>query len=185
MQRNGSLVPLLFAAAVAGTTPLHAQEQTVEDRLLHAFQKYCVNSLGDPALTGFELRKLGWTEGPGGVDHFAEDGKYWITVHTSWIEQHKVALRRLHVDMVEGAKIPTRTCQVSVPFADKAAIGFALVRHLALGEPTSPVASETSSETELTRWTMRVGRSDATVEFRTPIYSGAPGYSLTLIIQRQ
>jgi hypothetical protein len=77
-----------------------------------------------------------------------------------------------------------RTCQVNVPWGEKANLINEIVGNLAVIGGTSSVVEEGGFDTDLTRWTTRIGDTEAVVEFGMPTYAGAAGRALTLSLNR-
>jgi hypothetical protein len=78
-----------------------------------------------------------------------------------------------------------RYCQVNLPWGDKATLVAEVVANLNLADGTSSVVREGEFDTDLTRWTTRIGNTDAVVEFGMPTYAGAAGRALTLSLEAQ
>jgi len=76
-----------------------------------------------------------------------------------------------------------RTCQVNMPWGEKATLVAEVVANLNLADGTSSVVREGEFDTDLTRWTTRIGNTDAVVEFGMPTYAGAAGRALTLSME--
>ena len=78
-----------------------------------------------------------------------------------------------------------RTCQVNMPWGEKATLVAEVVANLNLADGTSSVVREGEFDTDLTRWTTRIGNTEAVVEFGMPTYAGAAGRALTLSLEAQ
>ena len=76
-----------------------------------------------------------------------------------------------------------RTCQVTLPWGDKAKLVAGVVAALSLADGTSAVIKEGQFDTDLTRWTTRIGDTEAVVEFGMPTYAGAAGRAFTLSLE--
>jgi len=70
-----------------------------------------------------------------------------------------------------------------LPWGDKATLVAEVVANLNLADGTSSVVREGEFDTDLTRWTTRIGNTDAVVEFGMPTYAGAAGRALTLSME--
>jgi hypothetical protein len=77
----------------------------------------------------------------------------------------------------------SRICQVNVPWGEKAKIVAEVVGSLSLAGGTSTLSREGQYETDLTRWTTRLGNAEALVEFGMPTYAGTAGRALTLSLE--
>ena len=78
-----------------------------------------------------------------------------------------------------------RICQVNVPWAEKAKLMAEVVANLNLVDGTSSVVREGQYDTDLTRWTTRIGGTEAIIELGMPTYTGAAGRALTLTVDGQ
>ena len=75
-----------------------------------------------------------------------------------------------------------RTCQVNMPWGEKAKLVAEVVSNLNLADGTSSVVREGEFDTDLTRWTTRIGDTEAVVELGMPTYAGAAGRAFTLTV---
>jgi hypothetical protein len=60
-----------------------------------------------------------------------------------------------------------------------------VVANLNLVDGTSSVVREGQYDTDLTRWTTRIGGTEAIIELGMPTYTGAAGRALTLTVDGQ
>jgi hypothetical protein len=173
------LVSSLSAAiAIVGSGSAPAQAQAAETRFVQAFRTYCMVTAADSARFNAMLRERSrtWREGfPVSVTRGMElvtDG-----------DPHQRLLVDYGVDV--GPNGPMRTCSVDIAYADNALVLASLSRDLLVGNGTSTIILEGKYETEVTRWTTRIGNTDAVIEFRIPTYANAPGRTLALIVPGQ
>jgi len=177
------LAPLL--AAIAAAWSANAQERTPEHRLVRAFNAYCVATAGEPVRvraaikSTAQLRLVGedrW--GNGAIFVTAE-----ILDSIGRSDPHQRLL--IFFGQALGDSGYKRTCQVTMPWGDKAKLIAELADQLTIVGGTSTVVKEGRFETDLTRWATRVGNAEAVVELGMPTYAGAPGRALTLTIDGQ
>jgi hypothetical protein len=175
------LAPLL--AAVAATGSAIAQEVTPERRLVQAFSRYCVATAAEPMLVRAEIERVAPLE-PKGRAHYANGGFFEsaeILDSTGRSDPHQRMLITFGQGLGDSGR--SRTCQVNLPWGDKAKLIAELVGSLALADGTSSVVREGEFDTDLTRWATRIGRTEAVVEFGMPTYAGAAGRALTLSLE--
>jgi hypothetical protein len=159
-----------------------AQDRTPENRLVQAFSAYCVATAAAPVRVRAAIKSMArlgedrW--GNGALFETAE-----ILDATARSDPHQRML--ITFGQAPNAGGHKRTCQVNVSWGDKAKLISEVVGHLAVAGGVSTVVTEGRHETDLTRWTVRVGNSEAMVELGMPTYAGAPGRALTLTIDAQ
>jgi hypothetical protein len=174
-----ALAPLL--AAVAAMGPAVAQERTPERRLVQAFSAYCVGTAAEPvrvraaiasiARPGLEVERY--------PDASFETGE--ILDSTGRSDPHQRMLIYFGERLTGRGR--SRICQVNVPWAEKAKLVAEVVAKLSLADGTSSVIREGQYDTDLTRWTTRIGDTEAVVEFGMPTFAGAAGRALTLSVE--
>jgi hypothetical protein len=172
---------LLAAVAAAGSAI--AQERTPEQRLVQAFIKYCVETSADPDLLRAEIEK-GAPLKPYGETRFANRSFFdavEILDSTARSDPHQRMLIYLGQGLGESGR--KRTCQVNIPWGEKAKFVAEVVSNLSLADGASRVIREGQLDTDLTRWATRIGGTEAVVEFGMPTYAGAAGRALTLSLE--
>lgn len=173
------LAPLLVV--LAATAAAFAQQQTPEHRLVQAFIKYCVETSADPDLRaeiekGAPLKLAGETRFAGGRP-FIDSAEVLDSIARR--DPHQ----RMLIYLRQGGLGHKRTCQVNMPWGEKAKVVAEVVSNLSLADGTSSVVREGEFDTDLTRWTTRIGDKEAVVEFGMPSYAGAAGRALTLSLE--
>jgi hypothetical protein len=176
-----SLVALV--AAMAATAPVFGQDQTPEQRLVQAFVKYCVGTSADPDLlraeieNGAPLKVAGQTRFAGGRS-FIDSAEI---LDPAGGDPHQRML--IYFGQGLGDSGRKRTCQVNMPWGEKVKLITELVGSLSLTDRRSTVVREGGFDTDLTRWTTRLGKTEAVVEFGMPTYDGAAGRAFTLSLE--
>jgi hypothetical protein len=178
---SGGLYVASMVAALAVTGSAFAQDRTPERRLVQAFIKYCVETSADPDLRaeiekGAPLKLVGETRFAGGRP-FIDSAE--ILDPTARRDPHL----RMLIYLREGGFGHKRTCQVNMPWGEKAKVVAEVVSDLRLADGTSSVVREGEFDTDLTRWTTRIGDKEAVIEFGMPTYAGAAGRALTLSLE--
>jgi hypothetical protein len=168
---------------MAATTSALAQDQTPEPRLVQAFIKYCVGTSADPDLLRAEIEK-GAPLKVAGQTRFAsrsfiDSAEILDSIARS--DPHQRMLIYLGQGLGDSGRRPT--CQVNMPWGEKAKFVAEVVSNLSLADGTSSVVREGQLDTDLTRWTTRIGDTEAVVEFGMPTYAGAAGRALTLSLE--
>jgi hypothetical protein len=174
-----ALAPLLAAVAVTGSA--FAQEQTPEYRLVQAFSAYCMATAAEPlrvraAIGGTARLGLQTSRFPDGRFETAE-----ISDSTGRSDPHQRMLITFGERRGEGGR--RRMCQVNVPWGEKAKLVAEVIANLSVANGSSTVVQEGRFDTDLTRWTTRVGTTEAVVELGMPTFAGAPGRALTLSLK--
>jgi hypothetical protein len=152
-----------------------------ERRLVQAFNAYCIATAAEPvrvraAIGGTARLGLQTDRFPGGHFETAE-----ILDATGRSDPHQRMLIMFGEGRSESGR--RRTCQVNVPWGEKAKLVAEVVANLHLADGTSSVVREGRFDTDLTRWTIRVGNTEAVVELGMPTFAGAPGRALTLSLE--
>jgi hypothetical protein len=179
----------LLSVLVGATRSAHAQAPTPENRLVQAFSAYCVATAAAPVRVRAAIKsmaRLGVAVDSVAVDRWGKVALFEtaeILDATGRSDPHQRML--ITFGQAPDAGGHKRTCQVNVSWGDKAKLISEVVDRLAVAGGVSTVVKEGRHETDLTRWTVRVGNSDAMVELGMPTYAGAPGRALTLTIDAQ
>jgi len=168
------LVQLLAAIAVVGSAS--AQDRTPEGRLVQAFGTYCIATAAEPSRVRTAIERIARF----GVAIEAYPDARFETAEIVDPTGRSDLQQRMLIHFGESDAGRRRTCQVNVPWGDKDKIVAEIVGSLTLAGGTSTVVREGRYETDLTRWTTRVGSTEAVVEFGMPTYAGAAGRALTL-----
>jgi len=174
-----------LVAAMAATIPVYGQDRTPEQRLVQAFIRYCVGTSADSDLLRAEIEK-GAPLKPYGETRFGNRSfmdAAEILDSTARNDPHQRMLIYLGQGLGDSGR--KRTCQVNMPWGEKATLVAEVVANLNLADGTSSVVREGEFDTDLTRWTTRIGNTDAVVEFGMPTYAGAAGRALTLSLEAQ
>jgi hypothetical protein len=172
-----------FLAAIAATGSAYAQEQSHEHRLVQAFSAYCIATAAAPGRVEAEIKKVARLDLKGIATYHS--GGYLQTAEVV----DAVGKGDLHQRMLVsfgwglGDTGRTRTCQVNMPWGEKAKLIAELIGSLKVDEGASSVIREGQYETDLTRWVTRVGNTEAVVELGLPTFAGAPGRALTLSLE--
>jgi hypothetical protein len=170
-------------AAIAAMAPVCAQDRTPEQRLVQAFVKYCVGTSADPALLRDQIEK-GAPLKPYGETRFANRAfidQVEILDPAARSDPHQRMLIYLGQGLGDSGR--KRSCQVSMPWGDKAKLIAEVAGYLKVADGSSTVIQEGQSNTDLTRWTTRIGDNEAVVELGMPTFTGAPGRALTLSLE--
>jgi hypothetical protein len=176
---GGLYVLAAVLAALAAAATAFAQEQTPERRLVQAFSAYCIATAAEP----LRVRTA--------IQHVARLGVALETYPDARFETAEILdttgssdpHQRMLIYFGERDAGHSRICQVNVPWGEKAKIVAEVVANLTLAGGTSTVTREGQFETDLTRWTTRIGNAEAVVEFGMPTYAGASGRALTLSLE--
>jgi hypothetical protein len=168
---------------MAATAPVCGDDRTSEQRLVQAFVKYCVDTAADPDLRaqiekGAPLKMAGETRFASGRP-FIDSAE--ILDSTAHRDPHQRMLITYGHGLGDSGR--KRTCQVNVPWGEKDKVIAEVVSNLSLADGTSTVVREGRYDTDLTRWTIRIGETEAVVEFGMPTYAGAAGRVLTLSLE--
>jgi hypothetical protein len=150
--------------------------------LVEAFRAYCVATAAEPARVQAAIETKGKHEPD--VATFMNGGKILsaeIWPSTGWNDPHQRMLITFGWGLGDSGR--KRSCQVNVPWGEKAKFVAEVTADLSLGEGTSTVIREGQFDTDLTRWTARVGNTEAVVEFGMPTFAGAPGRAITLSLE--
>jgi hypothetical protein len=175
------LAPPLVALATAGAA--FAQQQTPEHRLVQAFRSYCIATAAAPGRVEAEIEKAAKFESKA-VVRFANGGRLESVEVLDAVGQRDPHQRMLVAfGWGLGDSGRRRSCQVNMPWGDKAKVVAEVVSSLNLADGTSSVIREGEFDTDLTRWTTRIGDTGAVVEFGMPTYDGAAGRALTLSLE--
>ncbi len=175
------LVPLL--AAVAATGSAFAQERTPERHLVEAFRAYCVATAAEPARVWAAIEKMGKIE-PRESAHLANGGRIQsaeVLPSTGRSDPHQRMLITYGWGLGDSGR--KRSCQVNLPWGEKAKLIAEVLGNLNVADGTSHVVQEGRFDTDLTRWTTRVGDTEAVIELGMPTYAGAAGRALTLSVE--
>jgi hypothetical protein len=79
-----------------------------------------------------------------------------------------------------------RTCRVNMPGGDKVRLLAETAANLATGDGASDVVKEGGFKIDVTRWTIRIGDTDALIELGSmPTFAGAPRLALRLTVEGQ
>lgn len=172
-----------FLAAIAATGSAFAQELTPERRLVQAFSSYCVATAAEPARIQAEVQRVA-TLVPGISDRWGNGGRFetaeiWDSIGRR--DPHQRMLITFGWNLGNSGR--KRTCQVNVPWGEKAKLVAEVVSNLNLANGTSSVVREGAFDTDLTRWTTRIGNTEAVVELGMPTYASAAGRALTLSLE--
>jgi hypothetical protein len=182
-----SLAPyaaLSILAAIASSRSALGQDRTHERYLVEAFRTYCVATAAEPARiqAAIETRETFKPD----VVAFANGGRILsaeILPSTGRSDPHQRMLIRYGWGLGDSGR--KRSCQVNLPWGEKAKLVAEVVSNLNLAHGTSSVVREGQYETDVTRWTTRIGDTEAVVEFGMPTYAGAAGRALTLTVDGQ
>jgi hypothetical protein len=160
----------MIAAALPGTAA--SQEPGLENRLVQAFQTYCIASAADSKRVSSNVLREFFRTSAGGAA--------WITMGLDVvIAENPYSRVRVLFDEPPDARTRTCTADVTPTFIDKQRIVAMLERDLALGAGTSTVLPEIKPKaggspqgprpkTDLTLWQTRVDGTDAEIELRLP-----------------
>jgi hypothetical protein len=179
---GSSLLTQLLAAVAAGAFawPAIAQSLPPEHRLVHAFRTYCVATAAEPvrvrAAIGTARSALDVQRYP---DALYENAEILDATGRSDPSQRMLIY---YGERLTG-RGRARICQVNVPWGEKTKVVAEVVANLGLADGTSAVVRENRFETDLTRWTTRIGTAEAVVEFGMPTYASAAGRTLTLSLE--
>jgi hypothetical protein len=175
-----SLLPILAASAVSGSAL--AQDRTHERYLVEAFRTYCVATAAESGRIQAAIGTRG-TFKPDVVS-FANGGRILsaeIQPSTGRSDPHQRMLITYGWGL--GGSGRKRSCQVNLPWGEKAKLVAEVVSTLNLTDGTSSVVREGQFDTDLTRWTTRIGDTEAVIELGMPTYTGAAGRALTLSLE--
>ena len=176
MQRFGLVVLALLSPILAATATVQAQNTTSSERMVRAFQDYCINT--DPERARAELtarlgRPLGTTTSmqTANVVH--------TVVEDTWTGQGDPHSRLYFViSKIDGAPC---SCSVIAAWAERTEIIRTLAANIVLAEATTRV----EHGSEITRWTTQARDAQVVVELRIPTYVNEPGRSLTLYMKAE
>jgi len=174
------LAPLLMAAAAM--SPAIAQERTMpEHRLVRAFRTYCVATAAEPV----RIRAAIASTGRAALDVQRYPDALYENAEILDATGRSDPTQRMLIYFGERltGRGRARICQVNVPWGEKAKLVAEVVANLGLADGTSTVVRENRFETDLTRWTTRIGTAEAVVEFGMPTYASAAGRALTLSLE--
>jgi hypothetical protein len=180
MRIVGCLLGALQATLPAGASA-NAKDSTPERRLVQAFDTYCVATAAEPVRVRAaiaSIARLG-SEVDRYPDALFETAEILDSIGRS--DPHQRMLISFGERLSGSGR--SRICQVNVPWGEKAKLVAEVVTKLSLADGTSTVIRESRFETDLTRWTTRVGGTEAVVEFGMPTYVGAAGRTLTLTLE--
>jgi hypothetical protein len=175
------LAPLL--AAGSATVSAIAQERTPERRLVQAFNAYCIATAAEPVRVRAEIASTARS----GLDVERYPDASFETAEILDSTGRSDPQQRMLIyfgEQLNGLG-RRRICQVNVPWGEKAELVAEVVAKLSLADGTSSVIREGQYDTDLTRWTTRVGAVPAVVEFGMPTFAGAAGRALTLSLEEQ
>jgi hypothetical protein len=185
MPSGGAFVLIALLAAVGVTTPATAQEKTPERRLVQAFHAYCIATAAAPGRVQTEIGKVAKFESRAIMRHanggHLESGEVVDAVGQR--DPHQRMLVAFGWGLGESGR--RLTCQVNMPWGEKTKLVAELVANLSLADGTSSVIREGQYDTDLTRWTTRIGNAEAVIELGMPTYAGAAGRALTLTVDGQ
>jgi hypothetical protein len=179
MPSLGSHVLAALAAATAAAGTAVAQDGTPERRLVQAFSMYCIATAAEPVRVRAAIGRIARF----GMDIETYPDARFETAEILDTTGRSDLHQRMLIYFGESDAGSRRTCQVNVPWGEKAKIIAELVGNLTLTGETSSVIREGQFETDLTRWKTRVGNTEAAVEFGMPTYAGAAGRALTLSLE--
>jgi hypothetical protein len=185
MPFRGPHILAAVVAAMAATAPVSAQDRTPEQRLVQAFIKYCIGTSADQDLLRAEIEK-GAPLKPHSENRFGNRSfidAVEILDSTARGDPHQRMLIYLQEGVGDSGR--KRSCQVNMPWGDKAKLIAEVVGHLKVADGTSTFIREGQHDTDLTRWTTRIGNTEALVELGMPTYIGAAGRALTLTVDGQ
>jgi hypothetical protein len=172
------LIAACLLAAIVAAGSVSAQDRTPERRLVEAFSTYCIATAAEPLRVRTAIERIARF----GALQTYPDARFEtaeILDATSSSDPHQ----RMLIYFGESDAGHRRICQVNVPWGEKAKIVAEVVRNLTLAGGTSTVTREGQFETDLTRWTTQIGKTEAVVEFGMPTYVGASGRALTLSLE--
>jgi hypothetical protein len=181
--RGPFLVPLILAAIAAGGSA-RGQDRTPERNLVEAFRTYCVATAAEPARIQVAIETRG-TFKPD-VASFVNGGRILsaeLLPSTGRSDPHQRMLITYGWGLGDSGR--KRSCQVNLPWGEKAKLIAEVVRAVAVAGETSAVVREGQYDTDLTRWTTRIGDTEAVIELGMPTYAGAAGRALTLSLEAQ
>jgi hypothetical protein len=175
------ILAALLAAIAAGSA--NAQEGTPERRLVQAFSAYCMATAAEPLRIQAEVPKVATlvprTSDRWGNGARTETAEIWDSVGRR--DPHQRMLITYGWGFGDSGR--KRYCQVNLPWGDKARLVAEVVANLSLADGTSSVVREGQYDTDLTRWTTRLGDAEAVIELGMPTYAGAAGRALTLSLE--
>jgi hypothetical protein len=161
----------MFFALLVATAAVQAQDTTLTERFVRAFQHYCIDI--DLERTRAELTaKLGRPD-----DIRSSDGVHTRT-HQTWTEQGDPH-DRLIFGIWQTDGVP-RSCGVTATWGEKSEIISKLSASVALANATTWV----EHNAEVTRWTARARGVPVLIKLRVPTYINEPGRILTLLMDR-
>lgn len=175
------LLPAIAASAFAGSAA--SQSLSPERRLVQTFRTYCVATAAEPARVHIAIHKMADLSRVNIVNYGSGDivESTEILDSIGRIDPHQRLL--IAFGKRPAAKGRSRICQVNVPWGEKAKLIAEVVGSLAVADEASAVVREGQFDTDLTRWTIRIGDTVAVVEFGMPTYAGAAGRALTLSLE--
>jgi hypothetical protein len=185
--RGTALVMAACLSAIAAGGRVLAQSESPEVRMIQAFSRYCVETAAEPALVRRAVEEAA-TLVPRGTARFPNGGLYEsaeILDSVARIDPHERILIRYGKGLDGDGR--ERFCGVDVAWGQKHRIIAELHAKLAIADGTSTVekASNGRDEVDITRWTTRVGNSEAVVELRMLTYAAPPGRYLELTVKEQ
>jgi hypothetical protein len=184
MPSRGHCVLLPILAAMAASMSALAEDQTPERHLVEAFRAYCVATAAEPARVRAAIETKGKLE-PRGLVYLVNGGEIQsaeILPSSGRSDLHQRMLITYGRGLGDSGR--KRSCQVNLPWGEKAKLVAELAAaDLSLGDGTSTVVREGQFDTDLTRWTTRIGDKEAVVELGMPTYAGAAGRALTLSLE--
>lgn len=177
------VLPPFLAAVATATGVAIAQEGTPERHLVEAFRAYCVATGAEPARIWATIEKMGKIE-PRDSAHLANGGRIQsaeLLPSTGRSDPHQRMLITYGWGLGDSGR--KRSCQVNLPWGEKAKLIAEVVGNLNVADETSGVVQEGQFDTDLTRWTTRIDNTEAVVELGMPTYAGAAGRALTLSLE--
>jgi hypothetical protein len=176
------LITVLPMVAIAAAPMAYAQEQTPERRLVQAFSAYCITTSAEPGRIGAAIKAQGSFQP--NVATFKNGGRILsaeVMPRTGWTDPHQRLVITYGWGLGDNGR--KRSCQVNLPWGDKAKLVAEVVANLNLAGGASSVVREGQYDTDVTRWTTRIGSLEAVIELGMPTYSGAAGRALTLSLE--
>ena len=169
MGRFGWTVPLLVCSLLVATVAVQAQTTTSSERMVRAFQDYCIN-------TGPKQARAELTARLGRPSSDIASNEVHAAIGDTWTEQPNGDLHsRLFLTILQIDGIPC-SCRVTTAWGEKLGIIKTLSEVVELSEATTTA----DHGSELIRWTTHARDVPVVVELRVPAYVNEPGRSLAL-----